>query len=201
MASRALEFGGAAQHLTDNTMPISLLFTGHMIDLPQREKPRFPPAIESAARTAIAAEIAKTEATDGARGFGSGARGGDILFHEECRRRGIQTDIVLPFAPAEFIRTSVAGAEGGNWEARFWDLWNRTTDEHRAVLELPVTDQSFAECNSQLLQRARQYGQAHLIALWDGQGGDGPGGTADMIAKLEKSGDKPAIIAPQQLYI
>jgi hypothetical protein len=180
-------------------MQLALLFTGHMIDLPERESPRFPPASETAARVRIGAEIDRTGTAQVGRGFASAARGGDILFHEECRRRDLQTEIVLPFGPQEFIKKSVAGAEGGNWEARFWDLWNRTAEEHRVVLNLPVEDQSFAECNTELLHRAQQFDQVHLIALWDGQGGDGPGGTADMVGKLEKSGDKPAIIAPQQL--
>ena len=180
-------------------MPISLLFTGHMIDLPGRTEPRFPPSLEAAARSAIAAEIGKIKASDGARGFASLARGGDILFHEECRRRGYQTDIVLPFSPAEFIKTSVAGAQGGNWETRFWDVWNTTSDAHREILNLPVTAQSFADCNTQLVHRARQHGQVHLIALWDGEGGGGPGGTGDMVAMMEEAGDKPSIIAPQRL--
>jgi hypothetical protein len=181
-------------------MQTALLFTGHMIDLPDREAPRFPPSMEHAARTAIAAEIAKSAASGDLRGFGSAARGGDILFHEECRRRGIQTDIVLPFAPEEFVRTSIAGAEGGEWEARFWDLWNKTAGDHRVVMNLPVADQSFADCNTELLRRARHYGSAHLIALWDGKGGDGPGGTADLAAKMKEAGDRPAIIAPQRLH-
>jgi hypothetical protein len=180
-------------------MPSALLFTGHMIDLPDRETPRFPPSSESSARFRIAEEIDKARTTNVARGFASAARGGDILFHEECRRREIETDIVLPFGPEQFIKTSVAGAEGGNWEERFWELWNRTDAAHRVVLNLPVDDKSYAECNTDMLRRAQQFDQVHLIALWDGQGGDGPGGAADMVRKVEGAGDTPAIIQPQQL--
>jgi hypothetical protein len=38
-------------------MAISLLFTGHMIDLPGRAEPRFPPSLEGAARIRIAKAI------------------------------------------------------------------------------------------------------------------------------------------------
>ena len=178
-------------------MPIALAFTGHMTDLPDRKEPRFPPSLEGAARAAIGAELDRSKAVAG--GFASGARGGDILFHEECRKRGIATTIVLPFAPDAFEQASIAGAEGGDWLQRFRQLWNETPAERRLVLNLPVTDDAFAVCNTRLLELARRQGTLHLIALWDGKGGDGPGGTADMVKQAAGSGDQPHIIAPQDL--
>ena len=177
-------------------MPIALVFTGHMTDLPDRKDPRFPPALESAARTAIGAELDRLKAIAG--GFASGARGGDILFHEECRRRGIATTIVLPFAPDEFAKASIEGADG-DWLRRFRRLWDETPVERRLVLNLPVNDDAFAICNTRLLELARRQGSIHLIALWDGKGGDGPGGTGDMVNQAAGSGDRPHIIAPQDL--
>ena len=56
-----------------------------------------------------------------------------------------------------------------------------------------------ATCNTRLLELARREGPVHLIALWDGEGGDGPGGTADMVNQAAGSGDRPHIIAPQDL--
>lgn len=180
-------------------MPIALVFTGHMIDLPDREAPRFPASTEDGARAAIAAELDKFKQRDIAGGFASAARGGDILFHEECRRRGIPTVVVLPFQPDRFIETSVAGAEGGDWPRRFRTLWSETPEAARLVLDLPVSDEAYAQCNRRLLDLARARGSIHLIALWDGKGGDGPGGTADMVAQARKTGDKPRIIAPKVL--
>ena len=177
-------------------MPIALVFTGHMTDLPDRKEPRFPPALEGAARTAIGAELDRLKAIAG--GFASGARGGDILFHEECRRRGIATTIVLPFAPDEFAKASIEGADG-DWLRRFRRLWDETPVERRLVLNLPVNDDAFAICNARLLELARRQGSIHLIALWDGKGGDGPGGTADLVNQAAGSGDHPRIIAPQDL--
>jgi hypothetical protein len=177
-------------------MPIALVFTGHMTDLPDREVPRFPPSLEDAARAAIGTELDRLKGVAG--GFASGARGGDILFHEECRRRGIATTIVLPFAPDAFEQASIAGADG-DWLRRFRRLWDETPAKRRLVLNLPVTDDAFAICNTHLLDLARRQGTLHLIALWDGKGGDGPGGTADMVRQAAGGGDQPRIIAPQDL--
>ena len=180
-------------------MSIALAFTGHMTDLPDRKEPRFPPSIEGAARTAIGAELDRQKARGVAGGFASGARGGDILFHEECRKRGIATTIVLPFTPDEFVKASVEGDEDGDWPRRFRRLWDETPAQRRLVLGLPATDDAFAICNARLLELARRQGPVHLIALWDGKGGDGPGGTADMVTQATGSGDHPHIIAPQDL--
>jgi hypothetical protein len=46
-------------------------------------------------------------------GFASGAGGGDILFHEECRSRQIDTTMVLPFEPNQFVGCSVEEIPGG----------------------------------------------------------------------------------------
>jgi hypothetical protein len=180
-------------------MAMALVFTGHMTDLPDRKEPRFPPSLVGAARVAIGAELDRLKARAIAGGFASGARGGDILFHEECRRRGIATTIVLPFTPDEFAKTSVESAEASDWPRRFRRLWDETPAERRLVLDLPATDGAFAICNTRLLELARRQGPIHLIALWNGAGGAGPGGTADMVHQAAGSGDHPHIIAPQDL--
>ncbi len=181
---------------------MSMLFTGHMIDLPNRPEPRFPAPLESAARKRIGAAIERvsSELRDRSivQGFASGARGGDILFHEECRTRQIDTFIVLPFEPHEFVRTSVEGVPEGDWVRRFWDLWNTTPAEHRRVLGLPQTDEAYAICNMALLEMAHRHGLVHLFALWDGKGGDGRGGTADLVSRL-RTEDKSDIFAPSDL--
>jgi hypothetical protein len=186
-------------HDGGGTMPIALVFTGHMVDSPGRDAPRFPSALEGAARTAIGDELDRLKPHAIGRGFASGACGGDILFHEECRRRGIPTTIVLPYQPDQFVMTSVENADGGDWPRRFRTLWEQTPAEARLALNLPITEQAFATCNARLLDLARQQGSVHLIALWDGQGGDGPGGTADMVRQATGDGDQPHIIAPRDL--
>jgi hypothetical protein len=180
-------------------MTLSLIFTGHMVDLPGRKPPRFPPEIEEPARRRIGRELDKAKLVPGRRGFASAARGGDILFHEACRERGIDTVIVLPFVPDKFVGTSVAGVPDGDWENRFWNLWNGVASERRLVLDLPVSDAAYAACNTKVLELARRHGRIHLLALWDGGGGDGPGGTADLVAQARAAGDQPVVISPQSL--
>jgi hypothetical protein len=66
---------------------LSLVFTGHMVDLPGRSSPRFSP--EDAVRVEVIARhthgLKKTDVQ----------RGGDILFHEICQSFGFDTVIVL----------------------------------------------------------------------------------------------------------
>jgi hypothetical protein len=184
-------------------MPASLLFTGHVIDKPERPKPRFPPRLARAARLRIRAAIASyLEGRPGKPlvGFASGARGGDILFHEECRAAGIATMIVLPFAPEVFISSSVelTRSDQGRWIRRFRKLWRETPERMREVMDLPQNDDAYARCNRRLIALAKAHGKVHLIALWDGKRGDGPGGASDMVAHADADG-KPDIIAPQSL--
>jgi hypothetical protein len=180
---------------------LSLLFTGHMVDLPSREVPRFPPAIVDAVQREIAKRVSYhvgSRDKNDVKGFASLARGGDILFHEACREFGIGTTVVLPFAPDEFLRTSVEGAEGGNWRQRFTRIWETTPPGQRYMLNLPISDAAYADCNDQMLNLARMHGSVQLIAVWDGTGGDGPGGTAHFLACTKQvSGREPDVINPK----
>ena len=173
-----------------------------MIDTPDRREPRFPASLERAASARIARAVtpyaARSVSGERVLGFASGARGGDILFHEQCRTHGIDTVIVLPFPPEVFVGTSVQGAAGGDWERRFWDLWNATPEARRECLSLPESNDAYDACNTRILELARNNGNVHLIALWDGKGGDGPGGTADLVARVQAT-DTPDIFSPASL--
>ncbi|MDK1388852.1 hypothetical protein QN224_25970 [Sinorhizobium sp. 8-89] len=181
-------------------MAVSILFTGHMIDQPARPKARFPSELETAAAARIATAIAPyaTSEKGSVMGFASSAQGGDILFHEQCRAVQIPTTIVLPFAPEIFVQTSVSGIPGSDWERRFWDLWNTTSEARREIMNLPQSEDAYSACNVHLLERAQQHGAVHLIALWDGQQGDGPGGTADLVDRASVS-NTPDIFTPADL--
>jgi len=175
-------------------MAFSLLFTGHMIDKPDRADPRFPPNREGRARDRISSAIASFISDCAAQeqdpkiiGFASAARGGDILFHEEARRQSLRTVIVLPFIPEQFVKSSVEISLDDQWTSRFWALWNETRSEDRCVLGLPDAGPSYAECNLRLAQLARSNGQVRLIALWNGEKGDGIGGPPSMIDALRSN--------------
>ena len=132
-------------------MPVSLVFTGHMIDLPGRAEPRFPPSLESAARKEIQKRIEcrrRSQPSNAFTAFASGALGGGILFHESCRAAGIKTAIVLPFSPERFVMTSVDGIPNSRWVERFWTLWkDRENTLFTDVMNLPESNEAYAACN------------------------------------------------------
>lgn len=186
-----------------------LLFTGHMIDKPNRPSPRFPPAKEAAVRKRIKEVLTEEKEKTIARtpgiikGVSGGACGGDIMFHEVCEELGIQTELYLALPRDQFIVESVEFA-GQSWIERFDQLYNRLTRHILATTkELPVwlrkkeDEYSIWERNNLWeLNSALVNGGINmtLIALWDGKGGDGPGGTAHMVQEAKKRGAKVVII-------
>jgi hypothetical protein len=185
------------------TSPLSMLFTGHMVDLPDRTTPRFPPALVAAARGELAGHVRHhvgTRNVELIKGFASLARGGDILFHEICRSIGIDTVIVLPFSPEEFLAASVEGLDGGDWPGRFRKLWEATASDARFDLGLQKSDAAYSACNNRLLKLSQAHGDVQMIALWDGSGGDDIGGTGHFVRCVkEASGREPDIINPKKL--
>jgi tetratricopeptide (TPR) repeat protein len=201
-----------------------LLFAGHMIDAPGREKPRFPADKEEVARERIREAILKEVQTGPgvASGYGGGASGGDILFHEICAELGIQTRLYLAIPPQRYVTTSVQ--QGGPlWEKRFWTLYN----EHKAQKQVLVlsdatdereylpawlrekTDYSIWQRNNLwMLFNALDEGcdpktedpNVTLIALWDGAAGDGPGGTGDLVEKVSNLGARYDLIMTRELF-
>jgi class 3 adenylate cyclase len=96
-------------------IPEVLVFTGHMIDRPDRPRPRFPSMLEPFVRDAIAARL---DALKPMAAYGSAACGADILCLEEVQRLGGETHVILPFPQPEFRKVSVEFAEG-DWSSRF----------------------------------------------------------------------------------
>jgi hypothetical protein len=180
----------------------ALLFTGHMVDLPSRPRPRFPPRMEAAAAHEIAAAMdRRLEHVDvgDVLAVSSLARGGDILFQEHAAGRRLACYIVLPFEPSVFLEKSVAGVATGDWETRFWRIWNRTPAEQREVMSLPAEDNSYAVCNRHQLEIAQQRAdETALIALSDGTA-DGPGGTQDLIERTRAAGGQADAIDAKRL--
>ena len=76
-----------------------LLFSGHMIDAPDRKMPRFPAAAEPLAANAIATVLDRLGAGSDDLALCQSAAGGDLLFLEACRQRGVKCQVLLPFAP------------------------------------------------------------------------------------------------------
>jgi tetratricopeptide (TPR) repeat protein len=178
--------------------PNVILFTGHRIDTPERKKPRFPPDRENQARTMIMKAVSqvKEKTTGSLFGISGGASGGDILFHEVCRQLNIPTRMYLVLPKNDYIKASIADG-GPNWVDRFNQLFEQNQPEILSDSgELPrwlraKTGYSIWErSNLWMLHSALAISQDHLtlIALWNGEEGDGPGGTKDMVQRAKDRG-------------
>lgn len=169
---------------------LAVLFTGHMIDLPERPAPRFPANLESVAADVIRLRIsALSEASGGSLvGIAQGARGGDILFLENCHDLGLDTRMLLPEPPEAFVEHSVAGLPGSDWTDRFEALWRSHAESERGVLTPAKGANIYEAANRAQLDLARSLGaEVRVLAFWDGKGGDGPGGTGDFVRMVEEA--------------
>ena len=170
-----------------------MLFSGHMMDAPNRASPRFPPAKETAAAQAIEAELDRLGADAGDLSFCQAAAGGDLLFLEACQKRGVRCRVLLPFDEAQFIDKSVASSAGGDkWRDRFYAMKQKLADPIRIMPDelgpAPMNTDPFERCNLWLLYSALAGGidKLRFVTLWDGRSGDGPGGTAHMYDEVKK---------------
>ena len=184
------------------------LFTGHQMDKPGRTPARFPAEKEEIARRRIKEELERaSKGVDAPKlGLAGAASGGDILFHEVCAELGIPTRVYLALPENKFINESVAPAEG-NWVGRFRALLqSKKENEVRQLAEadempkwLRDKDPDYGiwqRNNLWMLHNALALGGKHstLIALWNGEGGDGPGGTKDMVEQAGELGARTIII-------
>lgn len=181
---------------------LALIFTGHMVDAPDRSEPRFPPHLEEAAADAIYQYIkGRQKKTVGDLiGISSGACGGDILFIEACKKSGIEHYLFLPFSHGEFLKSSVNISPQGNWEQRFLNIWNELQKTHKEVIEPDSTLNIYDACNVRMLAFGQELGhQVDLLALWDGVAPEKPGGTADFVRRVKEQSGQVHQIAPDQL--
>lgn len=168
-----------------------LLFSGHMIDAPGRPKPRFPAALEGAVANAIGAEIDALGASPADMAITSGACGGDILFAELMLDRRVPTRIYLPFEEPTFLEKSVNFANE-RWPQRYHAVVARSTRfiATQILGPLPEGADPYERTNLWMVDEARDTGGDNivLICLWDGKGGDGPGGTKHMMDAVRQNG-------------
>lgn len=172
-----------------------ILFSGHMVDAPDRNAPRFPPACVPAAAQRIAAALDQLQAGPDDLGLTQGAAGGDLLFAEAALARGMAVQFLQPFGEAEFIERSVRPVcDGDDWVARYRAVAARLASAPQvmpapgAAATCAADDNAFERCNRWLLDTALACGGEHvwLLCLWDGQGGDGAGGTAHMVGEVQR---------------
>jgi hypothetical protein len=190
-----------------------IVATGHRVDAPNRPKPRFPNTPENVARArewlkqAIKTEI---DAAEGGTvsGIGGAASGCDLLFHEACAELGIKTKVCLAMPRAHYVRRAVADG-GPEWVEKF----NKLIDRNPPVVlsdgdALPPWAEGiagysvFQRGNIWVMEDALLNSDADvtLLALWNGEAGDGPGGTADMVQLAKSHGAKVCIKDTKELF-
>ncbi len=172
-----------------------ILFTGHMIDAKDRPQPRFPAYKEAAVKKKIVdLLLQQKEKFQSLKGIASGACGSDTLFLEACIQLNIPAEIYLAYPEEEFKKGSVSFA-GENWDNRF-DKLVATLPVH-VLAENKNTDMNvYEQTNEWMLHNALKSGGDNmtLIAVWNGSGGDGKGGTAHMVKMAEEKGAEVQII-------
>jgi tetratricopeptide (TPR) repeat protein len=174
--------------------PQVFLFSGHMIDKPDRPRPRFPSDMETEAQQKIKEVLDKLQADTTDLAIMPGlACGGDILFLEACLERQMKVEVYLPFESAQFIEESVSFA-GDDWVERFYRIKNHPQValnlQPERIGPVPKGSNSFERNNRWALYSSLIYGidRVRLIVLWDGKGGDGRGGTGDMVKQVRQLG-------------
>jgi hypothetical protein len=179
------------------------LFSGHMIDAPGREKPRFPPDKEAVAARAIVEGLADL-------GFGpadlvicGGACGGDLLFAEAALARGARLELYIPFDEQTFLEKSVDFADR-DWRARYFAV-KAPAVLHVATSELgPIREgeDAYERNNRWMLNSALRFGadKVDFVCLWNGEGGDGPGGTRHMMEAVRNRGGRTLWLDTTKLW-
>jgi hypothetical protein len=169
------------------------LFSGHMIDAPDRPTPRFPAEKEVIAAQRIADALDQQGAGPDDLALSQAAAGGDLLFVEGCQQRGVRCQILLPFDEPSFIQRSILPSQGGDgWRKRFYAVKAMLKNGNRIMPDelgpLPRGVDPYERCNLWLLYTALACGEdkVRFVCLWNGDGGDGPGGTAHMYKEVER---------------
>ena len=178
-------------------VPRVAVFAGHLIDRPDRLPPRFPPAFEAGVFRQLIDALRRHSI---GFGYSAAANGGDILFLEALEDIGAEQAVVLPYNRVQFLKDSVDFVPGANWTERYWAALERAAHVTIASEQRMLSGAMSYEYGFQLLDgmaaiRAEELDTGLVcVAVWDGQGGDGPGGTATAIDYWRRAGREIEII-------
>ncbi len=134
----------------------------------------------------------------------SPACGADLIALQVAAELGIRRRIVLPFAPRQFLQTSVADRPG-DWADVYQEMIQSAQAERDLVIVGgdPVDDQIYLRTNEAILDEAVELskasdGKVAVVLVWDGR----PRGAGDVTAafgtKAEERGFPVEIIRTDQ---
>jgi len=181
------------------------LFSGHMIDSPQRKIARFPKENEAIAAKTIAKQLKALNAGPEDIAICSGACGGDILFAEAVLALNLQLKLYIPFDVPEFLETSVNFA-GNDWQDRFYKVKNNPNTILFTMPEelgyCPNNMSPYEQANKWMLYSAVCLGMSsmHCILLWDGKGSVGTGGTLHMYHSIKQWSEQIYVLNTSTLF-
>jgi hypothetical protein len=169
-----------------------------MIDRPGRRAPRFPPECEGPVASALTAQLDALGAGPDDLAITQGACGADLLFAEAMLERGAALRLYLPMNEEIFIARSVAFEKAAStvpdrWGERFVAV-KKHASTRVVVMSADHDDASsenvFERCNAWMLERALAFGadKVRFLSVWNGAGGDGPGGTDHMRRAVKERG-------------
>jgi len=176
-------------------------FAGHMVDACDRPAARFPSASEGVVTRSIAEQLHLCGASHGVCSLACGA---DILFAEQMLARGGTLHVILPISQEEFVRESVVCSGNESWLARFQAVLGESSRVKLEVYGNAYLSGSgtpfhvttlLIDGNSQLCARAAGL-DALSLAVWDGEAGDGHGGTASFVGHAVMQGRAAVCIDP-----
>lgn len=163
----------------------AVVVSGHMVDTPDRPRPRFPADQVPRVSAAIASALDGWKVGSGTTLITGAARGADIIAAEHALERSAGVRVVLALPQEEFERRSVALPDT-DWVERFRRVLGRAEVE---VLDGPYDDSAFGRANARMIEVARELDERpHAVVVWNGEEGDGPGGTRDFVRRLGYTG-------------
>jgi class 3 adenylate cyclase/tetratricopeptide (TPR) repeat protein len=163
--------------------PSVVVFSGHMIDRPDRVPDRLPDNITDRIKTAISEKLLTLDA---GIGFSSAACGADILFIEAMLEKKGEVSVFLPFAIDDFIKTSIEFA-GEHWIRRFEAIRQQVTFKFITEECFYGDDGLFQHMNTAMMGLAiltarLSHSEPYFLAVLDQDDASiRKGGTGDMV--------------------
>ncbi|MBQ7402968.1 MAG: hypothetical protein IJW05_05970 [Lentisphaeria bacterium] len=184
-------------------LPNIAVFSGHMIDSPERMIPRFPADAEEQVREKLAEIVRKYNIRIA---YVSCACGGDILFIEEVLKNGGECFILPPVSLESTIRNSVDIIPGADWRGRL----EKILQNDNVVLleseceELGVEDDVIIYDFSNRFLFGAAILRAEMlhfplcgVSVWNGEKSGMTGGTDSAIALWKAKGIPVEIVTPE----